>query len=900
MTGEINEDMQDLEREADTEVSDEDPFEPESVDEEGAPILRQPRRRFGLGPRLFLAFGAVAGLTVLASGAAWFTFGGVEQAYDETAQRTAPAMEQSLRLQIGATELAGAAPELAAAADDSARQTLSATLSAKTWELEDRLDKLKKLGASEETVTAVKGQVSRLGDAVQALDEAVSKRLRLASEHDKRMSQVDAAQAEVGKMIAPKIDDAAFDLSLQSEMAGNDLKDSISGLIGVQIARLRAALEATATINHAVGVVGQAASVDSPLDLDDLKKALQGDLETLKGRLNALPRGGDWDKLDALYAELQDISLGKDGIFALRKEGFYLNALNSRGAEIKSIVGEEVTRANQIREAFLEMLGPVVETANAAVVKGSDEATATAARTVKELMDGGVGMMSALLSLKADINVAAGLLHQAGSISDASLLQPLRERFKAANDSAMEKLGKLPKEDVDGDLGTAVKGLLAEGLGDKSVFDARAEELAARDAGRASLAVSREASDKLGLEVAGLLMDAESQMTASSEAVTGAIKLGKLVLVALAGASVAIALLIAWLYVGRAILRRIAGLAHSMQTIAAGELEVAVPEKGSDEIADMGRNLAALRDSLAAADGERRANEAEREAAQLRRREEMMALAQKFEDSVKGVVDSLSAAATEMEATAESMTGTADATRRRAEDVAGAAEETSGNVDSAAAAARELSSSISEIGRQVTRSSAVAGEASSKANETNGKVEGLAEAARKIGEVVNLISEIAEQTNLLALNATIEAARAGEAGKGFAVVASEVKNLATQTAKATEEIGQQIGGMQSATGEAVEAIRSIVRVIEEMNEISASIAGAVEEQNAATEEIAQTVERAAHGTKTATEGIAEVNRSAVESGSAAEQVLISARELSRESEGLRGQVDSFLANVRAG
>jgi methyl-accepting chemotaxis protein len=199
----------------------------------------------------------------------------------------------------------------------------------------------------------------------------------------------------------------------------------------------------------------------------------------------------------------------------------------------------------------------------------------------------------------------------------------------------------------------------------------------------------------------------------------------------------------------------------------------------------------------------------------------------------------------------------------------------------------------------VTRSSAVAGDASVKANETNGKVEGLAEAARKIGEVVNLISEIAEQTNLLALNATIEAARAGEAGKGFAVVASEVKNLATQTAKATEEIGQQIGGMQAATGEAVEAIRVIVRVIEEMNEISASIAGAVEQQNAATEEIAHTVERAAQGTKAATEGIAEVNRAAVESGSAAEQVLISARELSRESEGLRGQVEEFLSGVRA-
>src|SRR5690606_22505363 len=174
--------------------------------------------------------------------------------------------------------------------------------------------------------------------------------------------------------------------------------------------------------------------------------------------------------------------------------------------------------------------------------------------------------------------------------------------------------------------------------------------LAAEAAGHEAMALSREASGQLGFEVAALLMDVEQRMGTASAAVSGAIRIGKLVQIALAGASIAIAVLIAWLYVGRAILRRIAGLAGSMQRIAGGDLSVAVPDRGSDEIAEMGRDLVRLRDGLATAEAERRHNEAEREAAQQRRREEMIQLAQAFEDSVKGVVDNLSAAATEMEA----------------------------------------------------------------------------------------------------------------------------------------------------------------------------------------------------------------------------------------------------------
>jgi methyl-accepting chemotaxis protein len=274
-------------------------------------------------------------------------------------------------------------------------------------------------------------------------------------------------------------------------------------------------------------------------------------------------------------------------------------------------------------------------------------------------------------------------------------------------------------------------------------------------------------------------------------------------------------------------------------------------------------------------------------------------LADDFETNVKAVVESVSASAAEMQGTANSMSSTAEETSRQAVAVAAASEQASANVQTVASSAEELSSSIEEISRQVMQSSKIAEDAVDEAKKADEKVQGLAEAAQKIGDVVNLINNIASQTNLLALNATIEAARAGEAGKGFAVVASEVKSLATQTAKATEEIGDQIGAIQTATSDAVTAIKGISATITQISEISTAIAGAVEEQGAATREIAGSVQQAAAGTQEVSSNISGVTQAATETGSGAVQVLEAASQLSTQSEDLRRQVDAFLIAVRA-
>ena len=343
-------------------------------------------------------------------------------------------------------------------------------------------------------------------------------------------------------------------------------------------------------------------------------------------------------------------------------------------------------------------------------------------------------------------------------------------------------------------------------------------------------------------------------------------------------------------------IKRITG---TMKRLAEHDLTAEIEGAGrGDEVGAMAKAVEVFKHNMVEADRLAAIQAAEQEKKEARA-QKMDHSIQSFESTVSQLVSIVSSAATELQSTAGAMSGTAEETERQSTAVAASAEQASGNVQTVAAAAEELSTSISEISRQVSQSSAVTREAVGSANQANEMVQGLAASAQRIGKVVNLITDIASQTNLLALNATIEAARAGEAGKGFAVVASEVKNLANQTAKATEEIGTQIAEVQEATNQAVDAIGNIGGVIRQINEITTAIAAAVEQQGAATQEIARNVQQASAGTQDVSANIVGVRQAAGETGAAAGQVLSASGELSHQAESLTREVNSFILNIRA-
>lgn len=372
--------------------------------------------------------------------------------------------------------------------------------------------------------------------------------------------------------------------------------------------------------------------------------------------------------------------------------------------------------------------------------------------------------------------------------------------------------------------------------------------------------------------------------------------------------TISLALLVAGL-VGAAVLSRLIGgamiarpiqdITTAMDVLAKGDTSVRITgaERG-DEIGGMAHAVEVFKDNMIKNE-EMTAAAAREQAAKEQRSKDVSDAIAAFEKQIAAVNKGLGESSFELGKSAQSMSAIAEETSRQADVVSTAASESSNNVNTVAASTEQLLASIAEISRQVSQSSNVSRQAVDEAQKTETKVQSLASAAQKIGEVVELINGIAAQTNLLALNATIEAARAGNAGKGFAVVATEVKALATQTAKATEEVAAQVAGIQSATKDSLTGIQSIGQVISQIDGIASTIASAIEQQGAATQEISRSVQAAAQGTQEVSQNIGEVTNAAGETGTMASLVLNASTALANQTEALRQSVDGFLLKVRA-
>jgi len=903
-------------------------------------------QRFGIGPRLFMAFGAAALMTVIASGIAWMVFGGIGGALTEVTGKGVPAIANALRLSQEASALAAAAPELGHAENETARLR-SAT------SLRDRLAALGKLIATIEAVGGGGGEIEGIKRAreaiaagLDALDESVKRRLELADKRAILTRDVTARHQAFIATVVPMVDDTNFDLAMAGGTVTADSGKALQVLTDDSGAMVQAILDTLATGDLMAALLSEATHADRSAKLDELEKRFADGAADLDKRLGALSDTVLGERLHFLIGGLEALGSGPNDVFKAQHGGTGQATSPTASKEAPAPDNEDTAKiVATAHDGFRAGLKPLVDEMNQRLKRSTDSAAQKSQAAIDRLLNDGVESIRRVLEIHADGNMVAGLLLAGLDAGDAASIEPLVDRFGSvaahlrSNADALVRFAEAEQKNAAGPIAgldrekvkllhDEVETLLGSGEGDHGAFQLRRSELQAADAAQASLSANRELAARLSTQVESLVAANQREIDGLSGQASAAIAGGDRVLLFIAFGSLLAAALIAWLYAGRNLTRRLRRLARSMNELATGNLAVEVPTGGSDEISAMAeamrvfkenaierlrlreeqaeaeRTVAAERTASEAArlEAERKAIEARREAeiqAIAEKRAAMLKLADELEASVMSIVDRLAQASNEMHLTAKTLRATAQETSQTTTMVAAASEQASANVQTVASAAEELFSSIGEIGRQVGESTKIASRAVDEAKRTNVTVKGLSDAAQKIGEVVDLINDIAGQTNLLALNATIEAARAGEAGKGFAVVASEVKALANQTAKATEEIANQVGAIQHATGDAVAAIRTIDDTITQMNAIATSIATSIEEQGAATQEIARNVQQAATGTSDVSTNIVEVTRGAGETGQAAEQVLHSADALSQQSENLSRQVRNVLAEIRA-
>jgi methyl-accepting chemotaxis protein len=833
------------------------------------------RGTFGIKFKLQIAFGVVAIMTVVAAAVAIMSFSDTERGFARVQSREVPMMTDALRLSVASGEISAAAARFVSAKTSDDRKLIATQIATRSRDLDATLDRLRAGQGDSSGLSIAEPMAKRLKENLKALEAAISERTALSDRLDARLDALHKVHAKISDKLTPIVDDSYFEVVTTAEDVGQSGDIMVRTLIqgGMQV--MQAMVEVGAETNLVTGLLTAGALTSSPSILSMLEDRFTASARRAEKQLAKLPPGTKFEPLKERVRELSK-----------------LTDFKTRGGESEM---ERLTKVFRAHEQLTNLLIGLIDDLNFDVVMQSEEAVKRSSKLVKDLVANQIAGLRNALEIAAQSHLLTSLISEAAIAKNTASLVPLQDRFKAASDLLIKASAKMP----DKELKQTIADMLAFGQNGESMFALRAAEIEA--AARADKTIDENVTIQRSLDraVAVLVGEAEKSMRSGSAKLVEDLGRNRMLLMIVAAASLLVAGGIGVFYVQRRLVRRLTSIGDAMRRLSSGETDVTVPAAADrDEIGEMARSLEVFRSG----EIDRRTMAARQESEQAAQRERGAAIERmigEFRATVTSVITAVSDNVGRMETTARTLSSIAAEADNQARAASSSSEQTSSNVRSVAGATEELGASILEISDQAAQANGVVERATVIAQSADQLVGQLSSGASRIGDVIKLIRAIAEQTNLLALNATIEAARAGEAGRGFAVVASEVKTLASQTAKATEEISGQIGAIQGSTAQAVEAIRQITSVMGDISRFTSTIAASVEEQSASTQEIGRNVHEAATGARelagnmaTVTEAIEETNRSAT-------HVLDASSALTAQAGTLQQAVDDFLDRVAA-
>jgi methyl-accepting chemotaxis protein len=830
--------------------------------------------KFGIKVRLQIAFGAVAITTVIAAAVAIMSFSETERGFERVSTREVPMMTDALRLSVASGEISAAAARYVSARTSDDRKLIGAHIADRSRELDKIMDRLRVGQSDAAGFSLAEPMAGRLKENLKALEAAMSERTTIRESLEARLTALHRAHNRISDKLTPIVDDSYFEVVTTAEDVGQSGDVTVRSLVqGMQM--MQAMIEVGAETNLVTGLLTSGALTSAPGILALLEDRFAAAARRAEKQLAKLPPGAKFDPL-------------KERVRGLIK----IADFKTRDAT------DEKERLNQVfraHETLSNLLIGLIDDLNFDVVMQSEEAVKRTSKMVTDLVAVQITGLRNALEVAAQTHLVTSLLSEAAVAKDAAALVPMQDRFKAATNLLAKAAKTLTNEEIK----SAVDELTIFGEGTNSLFALRTAELAA--IARADKTIEENVTIQRSLDraVALLVGDAEKSMQSGSVKLVEDLGRNRMLLMIVAAMSLLVAGAIGVFYVQRRLVRRLTSVGDAMRRLSSGDTETKVPAAADrDEIGEMARSLEVFR----AGEIERREMTARQQAEQAAQRDRARGIEHMIGDfraTVTAVIAAVTDNVARMETTARTLSSIASEADSQARAASSSSGQTESNVRSVAGATEELGSSIREISQQATAANDVVERAAQIAQNADQLVGQLSTGASRIGDVVKLIRAIAEQTNLLALNATIEAARAGEAGRGFAVVASEVKTLASQTAKATEEIAGQVGAIQGSTAEAVEAIRQIGGVMGDISRFTSSIAASVEEQSASTQEIGRNVQQAASGAKELAGNMATVTEAIEETNRSAGQVLDASSALTAQAGTLQQAVDEFLDRVQA-